>query len=58
MYKISKALQDETASFQGDLGRVLSDIRLVKSSIAENIELSNGNKRINTLFTHSLSAGR
>ncbi|WP_265182107.1 ABC transporter ATP-binding protein [Geomicrobium sp. JCM 19055] len=58
MYKISKALQDETASFQGDLGRVLSDIRLVKSSIAENIELSNGNKRINTLFTHSLSAGK
>lgn len=32
MYKISKALQDETASFTSVLTQVLSEIRLVKSS--------------------------
>ncbi|PGU12301.1 ABC transporter transmembrane domain-containing protein, partial [Bacillus thuringiensis] len=38
MYKVSRSLQDETASFQSDLGRVLTDIRLVKSSLAEKYE--------------------
>lgn len=35
MYKISKALQDETASFTSVLTQVLSEIRLVKSSNTE-----------------------
>ncbi|KKI86110.1 MULTISPECIES: ABC transporter ATP-binding protein [Shouchella] len=57
-YKVSKALQDETASFQGDLGRVLSDIRLVKSSIAEDPETSQGNNRIDQLLKHGLDTGK
>ena len=35
MYKISKALQDETASFTSVLTQVLSEIRLVKYSNTE-----------------------
>lgn len=35
MYKISKGMQDETASFTATLSGVLSEIRLVKSSGAE-----------------------
>ncbi|TSB46227.1 ABC transporter ATP-binding protein [Alkalicoccobacillus porphyridii] len=57
-YKVSKSLQDETASFQGDLGRVLSDIRLVKSSIAEEAETIQGNDRINKLLKHGLDTGK
>jgi ATP-binding cassette subfamily B protein AbcA/BmrA len=32
MYKISKGMQDETASFTATLSAVLSEIRLVKAS--------------------------
>lgn len=54
MYRVSKATQDETAEFQGDLGRVLSDIRLVKSSLAEPKEEEKGISRITKLFTYGL----
>lgn len=54
MYRVSKATQDETAEFQGDLGRVLSDIRLVKSSLAETKEEEQGVKRITKLFGYGL----
>ncbi|MCM2677066.1 ABC transporter ATP-binding protein [Alkalicoccobacillus plakortidis] len=54
MYKVSKATQDETAQFQGDLGRVLSDIRLVKSSLAEPKEEEQGMTRITKLFRFGL----
>ncbi|MDQ0207834.1 ABC transporter ATP-binding protein [Alkalicoccobacillus murimartini] len=54
MYKVSKATQDETAEFQGDLGRVLSDIRLVKSSLAEPKEEQQGKRRITKLFGYGL----
>ncbi|TSB45522.1 ABC transporter ATP-binding protein [Alkalicoccobacillus porphyridii] len=54
MYKVSKATQDETAQFQGDLGRVLSDIRLVKSSLAEPKEEEQGMQRITKLFRYGL----
>lgn len=50
MFTISKAMQDETAKFQGDLGRVLTEIRLVKSSLAEPAELRQGQSRITSLF--------
>lgn len=50
MFTISKAMQDETAMFQGDLGRVLTEIRLVKSSLAEPAELRQGQSRITSLF--------
>ena len=46
MYKISKAIQDETASFTSVLTQVLSEIRLVKSSNAEKKEYETGNTGI------------
>lgn len=58
MFAVSKKMQDETALFQGDLGRVLSDIRLVKSSLAEDLEHRQGESRIKSLFTFGLREGR
>lgn len=58
MYKISRGLQDETASFQGDLGRVLTNIRLVKSSLAEDQEKETGLKRMKKLFHFGLKEGK
>lgn len=54
MFTISKALQNETANFQGDLGRVLADIRLVKASLAEPDENKQGKRRIAHLFQYGL----
>lgn len=58
MFKISKSMQDETALFQGDLGRVLSDIRLVKSSLAEEVEYKQGKGRISSLFRFGLQEAK
>lgn len=58
MYKVSRSLQDETASFQGDLGRVLADIRLVKSSLAEKQEKKTGLYRMTLLFQYGLKEGK
>lgn len=58
MYSVSKNLQNETASFQGDLGRVLSDIRLVKLSVAENKEAVQGGERARRLYSHGLESGK
>jgi ATP-binding cassette subfamily B protein AbcA/BmrA len=58
MFKVSKAMQDETALFQGDLGRVLADIRLVKSSLAEPLEQRQGAARIKRLFTLGLKEAK
>jgi len=58
MFKVSKAMQDETALFQGDLGRVLSEIRLVKSSLAEGVERKQGKARIAGLFQFGLKEAR
>lgn len=57
-YSISVATQDETAKLQSDLGRVLSDIRLVKVSLAEKQEIRNGNKRIDKLFGYGIKEGK
>ncbi|MEO4052702.1 ABC transporter ATP-binding protein [Solibacillus sp. CAU 1738] len=54
MYKISKGLQDETATFTAVLQQVLSEIRLMKSSNAEKIEYQNGKQRITNLFHFGL----
>jgi ATP-binding cassette subfamily B protein AbcA/BmrA len=54
MYKISKSTQDEMADFSGNLGRVLSDIRLVKAYHAENTEKRKGYKGIHHLFQFGL----
>ncbi|TCJ05191.1 ABC transporter ATP-binding protein [Cytobacillus praedii] len=54
VYKISKSTQDEMADFSGNLGRVLSDIRLVKAYHAENTEKRKGYKGIQHLFQFGL----
>ncbi|GIO25319.1 multidrug ABC transporter permease [Oceanobacillus sp. J11TS1] len=58
MYSVSRNLQNETASFQGDLGRVLSDIRLVKLSVAENDEAVQGSQRARRLYDYGLESGK
>ncbi|WP_078393508.1 ABC transporter ATP-binding protein [Shouchella patagoniensis] len=58
MYKVSRSLQDETASFQGDLGRVLADIRLVKASLAEEQEKNTGLVRMTKLFRFGIKEGK
>ncbi|MDX8363792.1 ABC transporter ATP-binding protein [Cytobacillus sp. IB215665] len=58
MYKISKNLQDETAKFTTVLSQVLSEVRLVKVSNAESIELENGRKGINNLFKFGLKEAK
>jgi ATP-binding cassette subfamily B protein AbcA/BmrA len=58
MFKVSKSMQDETALFQGDLGRVLSDIRLVKASLAEPLEKRQGSFRINRLLQFGLQEAK
>ncbi|WP_203362387.1 ABC transporter ATP-binding protein [Bacillus sp. REN10] len=58
MYRISKGTQEEMAQFSGDLGRVLSDIRLVKAYNAEHVEKSKGLKRIQGLFQFGLKEAR
>ncbi|HIW33549.1 MAG TPA: ABC transporter ATP-binding protein/permease [Candidatus Paenibacillus intestinavium] len=58
MYKISKDTQDETAKFTSVLTQVLSEIRLVKSSNAENIEYNNGKRGIMKLFRFGLKEAK
>lgn len=58
IYKISMQTQDEMATFSGNLGRVLSDIRLVKSNIAEPVEKQNGNQKIQQLFRFGLKEAK
>lgn len=54
MNKIARANQDELANFSGMLGRVLINIRLVKSSQTEQRELQNGADRIEQLYTFGM----
>jgi len=58
MFKISKGLQDETASFTAVLSQVLSEIRLVKSSNAEGREYENGKQGIRNLFKLGVKEGK
>ncbi|WP_117160953.1 ABC transporter ATP-binding protein [Paraliobacillus sp. X-1268] len=57
MSKISRGLQDETASFTGSVQQTLSEIRLMKASNAENTEEKKGLSRINKLFSFGLREG-
>jgi ATP-binding cassette subfamily B protein AbcA/BmrA len=50
VYRISLHTQDELASFSAGLGRVLSDIRLVKSHNAQALESKQGEEKIASLF--------
>lgn len=50
MYRISLQAQDEMAGFSASLGRVLSEIRLVKASNAQAAERANGSRQIDNLM--------
>lgn len=58
MYKISLAMQDETASFTAALSQVLSEIRLVKASNAERQEYESGNQAIGRLLSFGVREGK
>src|SRR5699024_2457281 len=58
MYKISKETQDEMAAYSANLGRVLNDIRLVKSSNGQAKERKRGKKRIVALFRYGLKEAK
>jgi len=58
MYRISKDTQTEMAGFSADLGRVLTDIRLVKAYSAEGAEGEKGFSRIQELFKYGLKEAR
>lgn len=58
MYTISRNTQQETALLQSDLGRTLSNIRLVKMSLSEKRELTLGNQRISQLYNYGISTGK
>lgn len=58
MHQVSKGLQDETAKFTSVIQQVLSEIRLVKASNAENIEFENGKKGITQLFEFGLKEAK
>ncbi|WP_026263786.1 ABC transporter ATP-binding protein [Paenibacillus terrigena] len=58
MVKISRGLQDETASFTSVLSQVLSEIRLVKSSNSEAREYETGSQGITNLFRYGLKEGK
>ncbi|MBA9025314.1 ABC transporter ATP-binding protein [Peribacillus huizhouensis] len=58
MAKISRGLQDETASFTGQIQQTLSEIRLMKSSTAEQNEETNGLTGIDKLLGYGLKEAR
>ncbi|WP_342563384.1 ABC transporter ATP-binding protein [Paenibacillus sp. FSL R7-0345] len=58
MYKISKGTQDETASFTATLSGVLSEIRLVKASGAEDREYEAGRTGIMNLLSFGIREGK
>lgn len=58
MAKISKGLQDETASFSANIQQTFSEIRLMKSSNAEGFEEKKGSKGIYTLLKYGLKEAK
>ncbi|WP_284141347.1 MULTISPECIES: ABC transporter ATP-binding protein [unclassified Virgibacillus] len=58
MHKIASANQDELASFSGQLGRVLTNIRLVKTSQTECFEKKNGEEKIHHLYQFGLKEAK
>ncbi|MFE8698456.1 ABC transporter ATP-binding protein [Cytobacillus sp. FJAT-53684] len=58
MAKISRGLQDDTATFTGHLTQTLSEIRLMKASTAEQNEEEKGLKGIQNLFRYGLKEAR
>ena len=58
MYKVSKGLQEETAKFTATITQVLSEVRLVKFSMAENVEEENGKNGIKNVFGYSMKEAK
>lgn len=58
MYKISKQMQDKMATFTSTLGRVLTEIRLVKAYNGEAKEKEEGKKEIHGLFNFGLKEAK
>ena len=58
MAKISKGLQDETATFSGNIQQTISEIRLMKSSNAENFEEQKGKTGIQSLLRFGLKEAK
>jgi ATP-binding cassette, subfamily B, bacterial AbcA/BmrA len=58
MAKISRGLQDETATFTGNIQQTLSEIRLMKSSTAEQTEEANGKTGIQQLLHFGLKEAK
>ncbi|WOD64828.1 ABC transporter ATP-binding protein/permease (plasmid) [Niallia taxi] len=58
MYELSKANQDELAGFGGRLGRILSNIRLVKASQTEQQELAGGKAQIQQLYQFGMKEAK
>jgi ATP-binding cassette, subfamily B, bacterial AbcA/BmrA len=58
MHTVSRQTQDEMADFSGNLGRVLSEIRLVKSYNGQPVERISGRKGIQNLFQFGLKEAK
>ncbi|MCK6256214.1 ABC transporter ATP-binding protein/permease [Fictibacillus sp. KIGAM418] len=58
MHRISKATQDENARFTAILSKVLMEVRLVKSSNAEETEYYNGKEGIQNLLRFGIKEGK
>ena len=58
MVKVSKGMQDETANFSGAIQQTLSEIRLMKSSTAEQNEEAKGLNGIQKLLQYGLKESK
>lgn len=58
MYRISKSTQEEMANLTNVLTQVISEIRLVKASVAEAREKDLGEKKVKSLFQYGLKEAK
>jgi len=58
MAKISKGMQDETATFTGGIQQTLSEARLMKASTAEKVEEKKGVEGIGNLYRYGLKEAK
>src|SRR5699024_7037497 len=58
MAKVSKGLQDETATFTGEIQQTLGEVRLMKASTAEPFEEAKGLKSIRKMYEYGLKEAR
>ncbi len=58
MHQISLRTQDELAKFSGHLGRILQDIRLVKSYNGQHMEAEKGDQEIKNLMNFGLKEAK